>query len=124
MTCAACMKPALLCGTCIEAGNLALKQGFAREQHRVHKALKIIESHMPCAHGAMDNPNCPYCQIRLALMHESETETSPLLEVIKCLIEANELRKTNREDTIGVLMRCGAFRHVDVALLSRQIDQK
>lgn len=55
---------------------------------------------------------------------EYDVAGGPLLEVIKCLIEENDLRKTNREDTIGVLMRCGAFRHVDVALLAREIDKK
>jgi len=119
MTCATCENDAILCGTCVEAGNLSLKQSLIHEQARVANCLKIIESHMPCFHGVMDNPNCPYCQIRLALVRDTD---NPLLEVIKCLIEANDLRKTNREDTIGVLMRCGAFRHVDVAHLSRQID--
>jgi hypothetical protein len=47
-----------------------------------------------------------------------------LIEVLRLLIDENKLREGHGEDTIGVLMKCGAFRHVSVAELSRLIDGK
>ena len=48
--------------------------------------------------------------------------TTNLVPVIAALIEENNLCKQHGEDTIGVLMKCGAFQHVDVVELKRAID--
>lgn len=45
-----------------------------------------------------------------------------LINTLRDLIRANKLRDRHGEDTAGVLMKCGAFRHVDVAELAKAID--
>lgn len=45
-----------------------------------------------------------------------------LVAVIAALINDNQLREKHGEDTMGVLMKCGAFRTVNVVELARAVD--
>ena len=46
-----------------------------------------------------------------------------LATVLALLIDENKLREKHGEDTIGVLMKCGAFKVINVAELAEQIDK-
>lgn len=46
-----------------------------------------------------------------------------LVRVLRRVIDANKLREAHGEDTIGVLMKCGAFDEVPVAQLARHIEE-
>lgn len=46
-----------------------------------------------------------------------------LLKVVRDLIEYNRLRRIHGEDTLGVLIKCGAFHYVDVEWVAREVDK-
>ena len=50
-----------------------------------------------------------------------------IIRAMAAMIKENDLHKTNREDTVGILMRCGAFHHMaerDMLALARAIDKE
>jgi hypothetical protein len=50
-----------------------------------------------------------------------------IIRAMAAMIKENELHKTNREDTVGILMRCGAFHYMaerDMCALARAIDKE
>jgi hypothetical protein len=51
--------------------------------------------------------------------------TSPeydLVRVLRRVLDDNTLREAHGEDTLGVLMKCGAFHDTEVAALAARID--
>lgn len=47
-----------------------------------------------------------------------------LYRVLADLINVYELREKHGEDTLGVLMKCGAFRHGNITEIARRIDKE
>lgn len=59
--------------------------------------------------------------------HECSASRIKIIRAMAVMIKENELHKTNREDTVGILMRCGVFKHMteqEMVALSRQIDKE
>jgi hypothetical protein len=46
-----------------------------------------------------------------------------LLNVIRSLLATYRLRESHGEDTIGVLMKAGCFKYVQVAQLATKLDE-
>jgi len=86
-------------------------------------------SHCCIRHGCKyDNENC---SVVLGILEqeypceacELDVTDSPLLPIIRALIDDNKLREKHGEDTAGVLIKCGAYKHVNVTILAREIDK-
>ena len=59
------------------------------------------------------------------LRGEAERERAAeedLVRVLRRVLDENKLREAHGEDTIGVLMKCGAFHDTEVAALAARID--
>jgi len=59
--------------------------------------------------------------------YECGASRMKIIRGMAALIKENELHKTNREDTVGILMRCGVFKHMtesEMVALAKQIDKE
>lgn len=59
------------------------------------------------------------------LRAEADTERASeedLVRVLRRVLDDNKLREAHGEDTLGVLMKCGAFHDTEVAALAARID--
>jgi hypothetical protein len=50
------------------------------------------------------------------------TAEDNLVRVLRRVLDENKLREAHGEDTLGVLMKCGAFHDTEVAALAARID--
>jgi hypothetical protein len=81
-----------------------------------------------CKYG--DDEDCPVESGKVQQSYPCESCTEDvklhpdLMNVLRNVINENCLREIHGEDTIGVLMKAGAFRWFDVALLAAEIDKK
>lgn len=53
---------------------------------------------------------------------KERTAEEDLVRVLRRVLDENKLREAHGEDTIGVLMKCGAFHDTEVAALAARID--
>lgn len=51
-----------------------------------------------------------------------EAARADLVRVLRRVLDENKLREAHGEDTLGVLMKCGAFHDTEVAALAARID--
>jgi hypothetical protein len=61
--------------------------------------------------------NCPD-----GFVFAARTAEDNLVRVLRRVIDENKLREAHGEDTLGVLMKCGAFHDTEVAALAARID--
>ena len=93
--------------------------------------IGVHTSHCCKRHGCKygDDDRCPvengsHPQEHLCEACSEDVKLHPdLMNVVRSLIDENDLRRMHGEDTIGVLMKCGAFKWFDVVLLAREIDK-
>ena len=53
---------------------------------------------------------------------KERTAEEDLVRVLRRVLDENKLREAHGEDTLGVLMKCGAFHDTEVAALATRID--
>jgi hypothetical protein len=53
---------------------------------------------------------------------EERAAEDNLVRVLRRVLDENKLREAHGEDTLGVLMKCGAFHDTEVAALAARID--
>ena len=57
-----------------------------------------------------------------AEVERERTSEEDLVRVLRRVLDDNKLREAHGEDTLGVLMKCGAFHDTEVAALATRID--
>ena len=95
-------KPCPTCNgrCCVTGGNLKVDHGGARNVR--HDCLDCEDGTVGPAHA--------------------RTAEEDLVRVLRRVLDDNTLREAHGEDTLGVLMKCGAFHDTEVAALAARID--
>ena len=66
--------------------------------------------------------DCPDCEDGTVGPPPARTAEEDLVRVLRRVLDDNTLREAHGEDTLGVLMKCGAFHDTEVAALAARID--
>jgi len=97
------------CPTC--RGRCCVTGGALKIPHGGGNALSV-------RHYRHDCPDCEEGVVPTL----TRTAEDDLVRVLRRVLDENKLREAHGEDTLGVLMKCGAFHDTEVAALAARID--